>query len=336
MSAHERKLRWGVLGFARIAKNEVIPAIKRSSNGQFFAIASRDEAKLKACRETFGVDRAFLDYSEMIGDPEVDAVYIPLPNSQHREWAIRAIKAGKHVLCEKPIGLNASECREMIAAAGECGVLLMEAFMYRYSERTRKVVETLASGALGHVRHVNSTFRFLLANPSSIKLQRDLGGGSFYDVGCYPLNFAGLVADLMGDGPGTSRPEAVVAQAVVEQGIDIQCSAILRYPTGMVASLNCGFNAHKRVFSEIVGSKGLLEIPDTFFGNAGSMLLTTDSGTREIPVGESDRYRLEVEDFARAVLEKREPHFPLKETQRNMEVMDWVHREAGVGIASKL
>lgn len=322
----ERKIRWGVLGYAKIARESVIPAILRSGNSEFVALASRDASKLAESSARFtGGHRVYLGYEELLRDAEVDAVYIPLPNSQHCEWTVRAMEHGKHVLCEKPLALNAAECRRMIAAAEKNGVKLMEAFMYRYTDRTRKVVETLRSGVLGEVKFVQASFRFLLANPASIKLQPALGGGALYDVGCYPVNFAGLVADTVENAvPGSVRPESVAVACVRSgaDGVDMLFSALLKYPSGLVASLNCGFNAHKRIGAEIVGTEGVLKIPDTFFDPAGALVLTRGEERTEIAVAESDRYRSEVEDFAAAILENRAPQFGLAETLRNAEVLD--------------
>jgi predicted dehydrogenase len=322
MMPQNQKIRWGVLGYARIARENLIPAMQRSSNSEFYAIASREESKLAECRARFNGAKTYRGYDELLHDSEVDVVYIPLPNSLHREWAVKAAAKGKHVLCEKPIALNAAECREMIAACAANKVQLMEAFMYRYTDRTRKVLDVLKSGVLGEIKFVGSTFRFLLANPASIKLKPELGGGALYDVGCYPVNFVGMVADQIAGKAGSSLPESISAQNVRTNGVDMIFSALMKYPSGLIASLNCGFNAQKRIFSEIIGAKGALEIPDTFFDNAGVLTLTVGGERREISVEQSDRYRFEVEDFAAAVLSNRAPHFSLVETQRNMEVMD--------------
>jgi xylose dehydrogenase (NAD/NADP) len=319
-----RKIRWGVLGWAKIARECIIPAIQRSSNSEFHAIASRDAAKLAECRKMFGAEKNYSTYDEVLRDPEVDAVYIPLPNSMHREWTLKAAEQGKHVLCEKPIALNAAESREMIAACASHGVTLMEAFMYRYTHRTRKVLEVLRSGTLGDIKFVSSTFRYLLTNRSSIKVQAELGGGSLYDVGCYPVNFVGMVTDeIAGAGPGKAPlPESVCAKVVRAGGVDMIFSGLMKYPSGLIASVNSGFNAQRRLFSEIVGTSGALEIPDTFFDNSGVLTLVTGEDRRGIPVEVSDRYRFEIEDFADAILQRRAPQFALAETQRNMEVLD--------------
>jgi D-xylose 1-dehydrogenase (NADP+, D-xylono-1,5-lactone-forming) len=324
MKSHQ-KLRWGVLGYARIAREFVIPALRRSSNGEFFALASRDEAKLAECRTRYAdVAKTFRSYEELVRDPEIDAVYIPLPNSLHREWTLKAAAHGKHVLCEKPMALNTAECREMIVAAETHRVTLMEAFMYRYTTRTQRVLEVLRSGVLGEIKQVNSCFRFLLANPASIKLRPELGGGALYDVGCYPINFIGLVVDsIAGGAPGAGgQPETVQAVAESPAGVDLNFAAALRYRSGLLATVQCGFNAHQRVYSEIVGTTGVLEIPDTFFDVAGALTLITAEGRREIDVPACDRYRLEVEDFAEAARQARAPQFSLTETLRNAEVLD--------------
>jgi predicted dehydrogenase len=324
MTAENRKIRWGVLGYARIARENLIPAMQRSANSEFHAIASREESRLAECRAKFNVPKTYRGYDELLRDPEIDVVYIPLPNSMHCDWTIKAAEHGKHVLCEKPLALNVTECREMISACAANKVNLMEAFMYRYTARTRQVLEVLRSGVLGEIKFITFTFRFLLANPASIKLKPELGGGALYDVGCYPVNFIGMVLDEANKtAPDSSAlPDSVSVECVRTGGVDLAFSALLKYPSGLIASLNCGFNAQKRVHSEIVGIKGALEVPDTFFDNAGSLVLTVGEERREIPVAPSDHYRLEVEDFADAILQNRAPHFSLAETQRNAELMD--------------
>ena len=319
----DRKLRWGVLGYARIARVSVIPAIRRSRNSVFHALASRESAKIAEAQTLFpGLTRTYEGYGGLLRDPEVDAVYIPLPNALHRAWTIRALEEGKHVLCEKPLGLNAGEVREMLAAAKANGRTLMEAFMYRYTDRTSQVCEVVRSGALGEVKFIEASFRFLLNNPASIKLRPELGGGALYDVGCYPVNFAGMVADLQGGGEGTARPESAAVECVRTGGVDEIFSALLRYPSGLIAALHCGFNAHVRVAAEIVGTQGVLEVPEPFLAAAGTLTLKRGDERRDIPVAASDRYRGEVEDFAEAVLRGRPPQFGLAETLRNAEVID--------------
>ncbi|MCG6958224.1 MAG: Gfo/Idh/MocA family oxidoreductase, partial [Gemmatimonadetes bacterium] len=189
----DRKLRWGVMSTANIGRAAVNPAIQASTNGVLTVIASRDEARARAFAERASIPRWHGSYEALVDDPEVDALYIALPNSLHREWTIRAAEAGKHVLCEKPLALDAGECREMQAAADAHGVKLMEAFMYRFHPRTGKVLEMVRSGALGDLRTLRSAFTFRLTRPGNIRMDPDLGGGALMDVGCYCVNVSRTV-----------------------------------------------------------------------------------------------------------------------------------------------
>jgi xylose dehydrogenase (NAD/NADP) len=312
------KIKWGVLGYARIAKNSVIPAILKTDNSSLYAIASENPEKINECRDTYPETTLYSSYNDLLDDPEVQAVYTPLPNSMHKEWTLRAINKGKHVLCEKPMALNAEDCLEMVKAAREKGVILMEAFMYRYTDRIKKVQEIIANGEIGSVRFIHSSFRFLLNRPNTVKVRPELGGGSLYDVGCYPLNFVGMITG--------SIPVSCSAEYVKENDVDMIFSAVLKYPGGVIAAIHSGFNAYDSMLSEIVGTKGRIEIPDTFAGKEGVFKVISESGTREVPVLASDRYALEVYDFADAVLHRREPLFSLEETLRNMKVMDMLQK----------
>lgn len=319
-----KKIRWGVLGYARIASESVIPALLRAGNSELHALASRDEAKLAIARTRYGIPKTHVGYEALLQDPEIDAVYLPLPNNLHRAWTIRAAEHGKHILCEKPLGLNAAEVREMIAACSMNKVTLMEAFMYRYTDRIAKVREVLRSGVLGEIKFVEATFRYPLDRPDSIKWNPALGGGSAYDVACYPINLVGLIADECNGKPDTGaiHPQSVSAECVRSRGIDVIFSGLLKYSSGLLASIHSGFNAQKHIMAQIVGTKGILEIPETYFDHAGSLTLSLGDERREIPVMKSDRYRYEIEDFADAILQQRPPAFGLAETLRNAEVLD--------------
>lgn len=307
-------VKWGVLGLARIARNEFIPALQLTAGVELYAVASSDPEKLADFKAQTRCERYYDSYEALLADPEVQAVYIPLPNSLHKEWVIRAARHGKHVLCEKPIALNAAECETIIEAARENRVVVMEGFMYRYSERIKKVQEVLAGGVLGDVKYIHSSYRFFLNRPNTIKVKPELGGGSLYDVGCYPVNFVGMVTGM--------EPESVAAEAVFENGVDMIFSAVLKYPGGIIATINSGFNAYPRIFSEVIGTKGRIEIPDTFLGNSGTLTLVTEAGIEEIAVGESDRFGREIADFSQAVLDGKQPRLSLEETLRNMRVIE--------------
>lgn len=312
----KQAVQWGVLGAARIARLQIIPAILRSANARLHAIASRDPAKLAEFQALFGSFKVHDRYQALLEDPAVDAIYIPLPNSMHREWAIRAMRCGKHVLCEKPLALNSQEAVEMVEVARECKVLLMEAFMYRYTDRMAQINRVLNSGVLGQIRSINSTFRFLLDRENTIKEKPELGGGALYDVGCYPLNLIGLVAG--------AEPVSVSVECDKSHGVDVNLSALLRYESGLIASLHCGFNAFGRMHSEIIGTDGMLLAPDTFLDDAGQLSLHTRQGCALIPVAESDRYGEEIRDFSAAILENRAPMLSLEESLRTMRTLDCI------------
>ena len=307
-------VRWGILGCARIARMQVVPAILRCENARLSAVASRDPEKLLEFKSLFGEFTAHDSYEALIKDPAIDAVYIPLPNAMHCDWAIRAMRCGKHVLCEKPLALNSQEAAEMVKVARECRVLLMEAFMYRYTDRMRQINRVLDSGVLGQIRSINSTFRFFLDRENTIKENPQLGGGAMYDVGCYPLNLISLVAG--------AEPESVSVECNKSHGVDTNLSAVLRYQSGLIASLHCGFDAFGRMHTEIIGTNGCLLAPDTFLNDAGQLVLQTKQGDQLIPVVESDRYAEEIRDFSAAILEKRAPKLSVEESLRNMSILD--------------
>ena len=310
------EVRWGILGCARIARLQVAPAILACGHARLAAVASRDPAKLAEFQTLFGDFTAYTDYQALIDDPSVEAIYLPLPNSLHCEWAVRAMRAGKHVLCEKPLALNAHEADEMARTAHACGVRLMEAFMYRYTDRLAKVGEVLASGVLGSIRSINSTARFFLDRTNTIKEKPELGGGALFDVGCYPVNLIGMIA--------RAEPVSVAVEYTRTKGVDVNLSAVLRYADGLIATLHCGFDAFARHYSEIVGTEGALLVPDTFLDDAGVITLLTKTETRRITVEHSDRYGEEILDFSLAIRDGRPPRLSLEESVRNTRVIDHI------------
>ncbi len=319
-SAQERMIylntpiRFGILGYARIAKLHLIPAMMAAKNAVPYAIASTNPEKLKQAQADFPFEKAYDSYEALLNDPNVDAVYIPLPNSLHKEWTMKAAKAKKHVLCEKPMALTETDCLEMIAACEENGVKLAEAFMYRYTPKITKLKETLASGAIGEVRHIHSSFRFVMRPGPNIRLDAALGGGSLWDVGCYPVNLIGMI---MGE-----EPVSVCALKTEAYGVEYSLDAVLKYKNGAICTLGSGFDSHTTQLTEISGTLGTLLVQETFDGTGLPMLLYRDGGITEIPVPESQRYVLEVEDFSEAVRSGREPFFSLEETVRNIRLIN--------------
>ncbi len=309
-----QKIKWGVLGYARIAKGSVMPAIERSKNSTLYAVASRDRQRLNECREKFGCPKVYDNYEELLNDPDVQAVYIPLPNGLHREWAVKAARKGKHVLCEKPVSINTRQCMEMIGECKKNGVKLMEAFMYRYTTRTRKILELIESNAIGQIRHIYSSFSFVLDRTVDCRWEPSQGGGALMDVGCYPVNFIGM---LIGD-----VPVSMGAECVMKNGVDLRFSAVLKYENGVIADISCGFDGFINQLSQITGTEGTILIPDTFSDCEGKIILKTNDFSKEIEVEPCDRYVLEVEDFADSILEGREPSLSMDESLRNISIIE--------------
>ena len=223
------KLKWGVLSTANIGRVAVNPAIQASSNGELVAVASRDLETARLFAEKAEIPKSYGSYEELLADPGIDAIYNPLPNSLHSDWTIRAAEAGKHILCEKPLALNALECQEMADAAERCGVRMMEAFMYRFHPQTEKVLQLVRGGTIGEVSVIRSCFTFRLTDPTNIRLDPILGGGSLMDVGCYCVNVSRTVA----------AGEPVEVQAFAQwasSGVDEQMSGTLRFQTASLPS----------------------------------------------------------------------------------------------------
>jgi xylose dehydrogenase (NAD/NADP) len=269
----------------------VLPAIEASRNGRVVAIASRDIERARGLAAQTSA-RVSESYEALLADPEVDAVYIPLVNNLHREWTLRAFAAHKHVLCEKPLAMNAAEAEEMAAVATSAGMRLMEAFMYRFHPRMRDFIDGLRD-----VLHVRASFGFSLEDPSNYRLRPELGGGALLDVGCYTVNVARWIL---------GEPRDVLARARVD-GVDMTVSALLQFPGGQTASLWASFESPEEQELTVVTAKGVqrLENPFTY---------------RQQP----DQYQLMVESFADSVLDDRPVAIPLSESIANMRVLDRV------------
>ncbi len=322
-----RRLRWGILGTANIGRVAVIPAIQASRNGQVVAVGSRDETRAGAFAEAAGIPRSHGSYQGLVDDPDVEAIYLPLPNSLHREWTIRTAERGKHVLCEKPLALSAAEAAEMERATAANGVKLMEAFMYRFHPRTERLVEMVRGGPVGQLRRIRSAFTFRLTRPDNIRLDPALGGGALMDVGCYCVNVSRTIAG--------AKPEEVQAWAVWgPTGVDLELAGALRFPGGVVAQFDCALSMERREWCEVAGTDGALRIEAAFLPGTADAMIEERRGrapTVEHWVTGADEYRHMVEDFADAVLHDRPVRFPPSEAAANMRVIEALYRSARNG-----
>ncbi len=320
-------LRWGVLSTANIGRAAVNPAIQASRNGSLVAVASRTDAPARDFADKWGIPRHYGSYQELLDDPEIDAVYNPLPNSLHLEWTVRAAQAGKHVLCEKPLALNEAECKEMAAAADANGVKLLEAFMYRFHPRTQKVLEMVRAGDIGDLRVIRSSFTFRLTQPENIRLNPDLGGGALMDVGCYCVNVSRTMAG--------AEPEQVQATANwTDRGVDEEMAGTLRFPGGVLAHFDCSLTMERNEVYEVAGTEGHLQVPSSFLpGREDASILhhRGRSGTTTVVVPGADEYQLMVEHFADCVLGGHPLEYTADEAALNMRTIEALYRSARDG-----
>lgn len=315
------KLRFGVLGCAKIAINSVIPAIQQSEFGEAAAIASRSLDKAREAADQLGIPNAYGSYEELIADDSIDAVYIPLPNHLHKEWTIKAAKAGKHVICEKPFALNAQEAQEMVDACLDAGVMLAEGFMYRFHPRYEAVREVIESGEIGEIRGLFGAFTFNNSDQEdNVRFHRDMGGGSLFDVGCYPISAARLILG--------KEPEAATAQAFyspLHDHVDMMVSGLIEFPDSVSLTFQCGMWAGNRNILQIVGTLGMIDIPNAYIGksNEGSDFYVVKSGvSRVVEMPWTNQYILQTDDFAHSVLHGSPLRFPIDDAVCNMKVLD--------------
>ncbi|MGD0563662.1 MAG: Gfo/Idh/MocA family oxidoreductase [Roseiarcus sp.] len=320
-----RKVSWGVLGAAKIGIEKVIPAMQRGEVSRVDAIASRDIAKARRAAADLGIAKAYGSYEELLADPAIEAVYNPLPNELHVPWTIRALEAGKHVLCEKPIALDAAEAGALIEARRRSGKLVAEAFMVRFHPQWRRAREIARSGAIGDVRAIQTFFSYRLTDAQNIR-NRPPGGGGLYDIGCYAILTARHVF--------AAEPTRIVAALDIDPafGTDRLTSALIEFPGGRHLTFTCAtqLSAHQRV--TIVGEAGRVEVAVPFNAPIDRPTrILVDSGARveEFPV--CDQYTLQGDAFSRAILGEAPLEFPIEDAVANMRVIDAAFRSGRNG-----
>jgi predicted dehydrogenase len=283
---------WGILSTAHINRL-LIPGAHASPKVELAAVASRDLARAEAYARTWEIPRAFGSYEELLADPAIEAVYVSLPNNLHVEWSIRALEAGKHVLCEKPLSRRVSEVETAFDAADRAGRLLSEAFMWRHNPQTARLAELVADGAIGELRLVRSTFSYSLYDEQNIRLRADLDGGALMDVGCYCVSGSRLLA---------GEPELVFAQSLIgETGTDWVFAATMRHPGGVLATFDCGTALTDRDELEAIGSEGSLFLDDPWHCRTPGIEVRREDGVQVVEVPVEDSYRLELENLSDAI-----------------------------------
>ena len=313
-------VKWGVLGTAGIARGCTIPGMKGANNCELYAIAGRNEKKVNEFRQEFGFKKAYVGYDSLLEDPDVQAVYIPLPNHLHKEWVIKALKAGKNVLCEKPLALNAEDAKEMFDAAKENKVILMEAYAYLHSPYIASLKADLQSGIIGDVDYIETAF-LTQGYVEDIRIYKEMGGGAVYDLGCYCTTMIMSMTD--------SEPEYVKAEAEFsDKGVDVFTSAIMKFKNGVRAAFDVGMifppgtNARRdRLY--IHGSKGVIS-SDVEYNQAGDLCYTITSEGKEtlrkIPVRQN--YTLEIEQLGRCIENGEKPFVSPDFSIKNAKMID--------------
>lgn len=319
-----RKLRWGLLSTARINR-AVIPPIRASAHGELAAVASRDLAKAEAYAKEWNIPKAYGSYEALLAADDIDVVYLSLPNGLHAEWAIKCVEAGKHTLVEKPFALTVAEADRMTEAAKRTGKVMAEAFMYRHHPQTLKVKELVESGAIGEVWLVRASFTFNLTRTADVRLDPALGGGSLWDVGCYPISLAQYIFD----GPPV---EVVGWQKLDATGVDGSFVGQLRFWGNKFAQFDCGFRAPFRAQAEIVGRNGAITLTQPFKPDVTSKLILRRNDTDEtIRVSEAPLYEGEVEDLHDAILSGASPRVLLADSRGHVATLVALHESAHTG-----
>jgi predicted dehydrogenase len=315
-----KKIRWGILGVAKIATAKVIPAMQRASNAEIAAIASRDLNKARAAAEQLGIPQAYGSYEELLADPSIDAIYNPLPNHLHVPWSIRAAEAGKHVLCEKPIGLSVAETRDLIAARDKARVKIGEAFMARTHPQWVQAAEIARSGRIGELCVVSGHFSYFNRDANNVRNITEIGGGGIMDIGCYPITLSRMIF----------AAEPLRVRAFLDRDPDFRtdrlASVILEYPQGH-ASFTCSTQLVPYQKMHIFGTTGHIEIEIPFNAppDKPTRIFINDE-TEEFPV--CDQYTIQGELFSRAILENTEVPVPLEDALKNMIVIEEIFRSA--------
>ncbi|RIV26159.1 gfo/Idh/MocA family oxidoreductase [Alicyclobacillaceae bacterium I2511] len=320
------KVNWGILGTARIAEQQLIPAMQSAVNAHLLGVASRNETQANAYAQHNGIERAYGSYAQLLADPDIDAVYIPLPNDLHAEWTLQAAQAGKHVLCEKPAALNAAQAREMVQACAAHDVVFMEAFMYPFHPQWDRVRELLNSGELGELKIVHANFSYPLENPADIRWHPQMGGGSLYDVGCYCVH----VARSLADNAPTVEVQGI-AQFMEDGVVDKSFTGAFKFANGLLAHFDCSFEAADRQFVEIVGSRGSIQVLYPFRPDMGTptLIVHGPSGEHRETFPTTDMYKLQVEHFGDCVQSQQTPRNTGEDSIRNMEHIDALYTAAG-------
>jgi D-xylose 1-dehydrogenase (NADP+, D-xylono-1,5-lactone-forming) len=315
-------VKWGILSTADINR-KLIPGAQASDKVELVAVASRDQARADAYAQEWGIPHAYGSYAALLADPEIEAVYISLPNTMHVEWSVAALEAGKHVLCEKPFTRHPDEVTAAFDAADRAGLLLTEAFMYRHNPQTKRLAELVADGAIGELRLVRSAFSYALYDHSNIRLRTDVEGGALMDVGCYNVSGSRLLA---------GEPERVWGEAWYgPSGTDWVFAGTMRFPGDVIATFDCGTAMSGRDELEAIGSEGSLFLDDPWHCVGPVIELRREDGVERIQLEHRDSYRLELENLSDAIRGEAELLLGRDDAMGQARVLEALHDSATAG-----
>lgn len=328
----ERALNWGLLSTARINRALIAP-LNASPRTSLLAVASRSQASADAFAREWKIPRAHGSYESLLADPDINVIYNPLPNHLHAEWTVKALRAGKHVLCEKPFALSLAEVDAMIAASKETGKVLAEAFMYRHHPQTLKVKELVDSGALGKLQLIKGAFTYTFTREGNFRGIKEMGGGSLWDVGCYPISYARMIA-------GAEPTEVFGWQVSCLGGSDVSFFGQMRFANGVHAQFDSGFQSPLRSFIEIVCSEAVLNIPVPFKPGLKSQFILrrhdTNNKVETIHVQGHELYLGEVDDMCDAILLGKPPRISLADSRANVAAILALLESAKTGKSVRL
>ena len=324
MTTLDAPVKWGILSTADINR-KVIPGLHASERAELIAVASRDQKRADDYAREWEIERAYDSYAALLADTDVEAVYISLPNTLHCEWSIRAVEAGKHVLCEKPMSRYVADVESAFDAAEKNGRILMEAFMYRHNPQTTRLVQLVGEGAIGDLRLVRSCFSYALYDPENIRLRTDVEGGSLMDVGSYCVSGSRLLA---------GEPEEVYgAQFVGSTGTDWVFTGTMRFPGDVLAQFDCGTAVSARDELEAIGSAGSLFLDDPWHCVEPVIELRRDGEVERIELEQADSYRLEVENLSDAIRGAAAPLLGRQDAFGQARAIEALFRSAATGAA---
>jgi D-xylose 1-dehydrogenase (NADP+, D-xylono-1,5-lactone-forming) len=319
--AGSRQLTWGLLSTARINR-AVIEPLQASKTNKLLAVASRSTDRAADYAKKWGIPHYYGSYEELLADPAIDVIYISLPNSLHAQWSIKAMQMGKHVLCEKPLATNVSDVDKLIEVSRSTGRVITEAFMYRHHPQTLKIKDMIDQGEIGKLQLIRGSFCYTNTRPDNPRLDLELGGGSLWDVGCYPISYGRYLT-------GEEPVELFGEQITGPTGIDLLFAGQLKFPSGVILQFECSFITPYKALMEITGDKGRIIIPEPYKpGKKTKILIDRGGKTHPVNLRGEELYLGEIEDLQNAVMNGVSPRISLENSRRNIVTIEGLYQSA--------